>query len=1053
MNRALALLRRKRVWIPLAILLAYTLFGFLVLPGILRGQIVQGIRQNLKREAKLAKVRVNPLFLALTLEGFELQDPDGTPFVAFDRLHVDFQLSSLVRWALTFREFRLDGPRVHVRLMPDGQPNFMDLVPKEEGRPPRLILGSLQIHSGSVTVTNLMAAEPEEATLAPIDLTLENFTTIPQKEGLYRIAATDQGNGAWQWTGDLTFEPMHSAGVLEISGSRLRRLWEIARNRVGFEIGEGQAGCRLQYEVDVRGDSLIARLHDSSLTLAGFTVREKGKEPDLLELDSLTVEGLEVRYPEQSASIARVLVAGTKVKAWLEPDSTLNWLSVLAPPGGSTAAPAGARSPAPAPTGAAPAPSPRTSGVPASGAPATAGPASSSRPSGAPASGTPVPAPATASPAPEWTVTLGELAVRDFALDFEDRTTEPAFAVSVAPVHLTVRNVSSRPGAAFDLATDITIAGKGRLGVSGTVAARPPALDLAVRLADLPLPIFQPYLNPLAKLQLVSGTLGVAGDVRFREGRSRPDVRFQGRVESRGFLTRDRIANERFLAWKSVEVNAIDFAPERVSVGSVRLTEPFAKLLIHRDRTTNVQDILGIAPVDSAAAVAAAPAPAGREKKGGKPAKPQPRASEALATMQDQAAAAAPVVPVRIGTVEVVNGSADFADLSLILPFAASIEGLAGTVTGLSSDSAARAAVTLDGRVQPSGTAQVRGAINPLAEEVFLDLGVVFRGFNMPVLSPYAGQFLGREIDKGRMSLDLGYRLQGRHLVGENKIELDQLELGKKVESPEATRLPVGLAIAILKDKNGKIDLDVPVEGDIDDPKLRIGKVIWDFIMSLLKKVATAPFALLGGLLGGGGEDQLSHVDFEAGLSAVPEDQKESLGRLAEALGKRPQLGLEVRGRSDRDADAAAIRKAKFESLAGERMAAEPKKYGGGPGYPPRLLEDLYVERFGKKGLASLEERHEVPAGELPQDHPQFKSGSKKRVVNQPAMHGAIRDTLTALQRADESDLLSLANARANAIKQRLVEQGIEEARLYVVDPEPGRIENGRIRIELTLTD
>src|SRR5262249_39505842 len=161
-------------------------------------------------------------------------------FIAFDRLFVDFQLSSLPRWALTFREFRIDSPDVHVRLMPDGKPNFTDLIPTEEGKPPRLVIGDFQLHQGAIRVTNSTVAEPEDVTLAPLNLTLSNFTTIPQKEGLYRIAATDQGGGSWAWTGELTFEPMHSAGVLEISGSRLRRLWEIAKNRVGFEIADGR---------------------------------------------------------------------------------------------------------------------------------------------------------------------------------------------------------------------------------------------------------------------------------------------------------------------------------------------------------------------------------------------------------------------------------------------------------------------------------------------------------------------------------------------------------------------------------------------------------------------------------------------------------------------------------------------------------------------------------------------------------------------------------------------------------------------------------------------
>jgi Domain of Unknown Function (DUF748) len=977
-NKILELLRRKRVWIPLAALIVYALFGFLVLPGILRDQIVQNMRTTLEREVRLDRVRVNPLIFSLALEGFELKDPDGTSFVAFDRMYADFQLSSMVRWAITFRKFRLDGPKIHIRLMPDGQLNFADMVQPppadaKPAKPPRLVIGSFEIARGSTRLTNLMEAEPEDGTLEPIDLTLENFTTIPDREGRYGIVASDPSGGTWRWNGDLTFEPMHSAGVLEISDSRLRKFWEIAQRRFGFEVTDGRFDCRVDYAVDVRGDSIVARINDSAFGVTGFALRAKGADPELLRIDSLRVTGVQVRYPEQTAHIERVQVSGPRVAAWMNPDTTVNWQLLF---------------PVPAATD-------------------------------------------TAPPAPLWTATIAEISVRDAGIAFEDRRVKPPFAVNIAPAHATIRNFSSQSGAAFDLTTDVTIADRGRLTTTGKVVAEPPSADLQVALASLPLTIFQPYLNPSPKLQLISGTLDAKGALQYREGPTpeQPDIRYQGSVASRSFLARDRIANDRFLAWKQVTASGIDYAPTRVRVGAVRLNQPFAKILIHKNRTTNIQDIFGL-PTDTVVVT---------------------KPSEALAQMKKSAAEASPI-PVRIGSITVVDGSADFADFSLLLPFGARIEQIAGSATELSSDSASRSKVTLDGRSQPSGVAKVRGEVNPLAEQTYLDLDVDFEGFNMPTLTPYTGQFLGREVDKGRMSLDLNYRLEGRHLVGENKILLDQFELGEKVESPEATKLPVGLAIAILKDREGKINLDMPIEGDLDDPKFSIWRVVWNFIMSLLTKIATAPFALLGSLFGGGSADELSHVDFEAGASAMPADQTESVDKLASALGQRPQLSIEVRGRSDAEADASAIRNEKFAAQAQEKIAADPKKYGG-IGYSPRLLEELYLERYDKQALAAFKKRFETPAGQLEPTNPSYKAGSKKVVVDPVRCYAAIQDSLTALQPVDDSDLLALANARSNAIKNHLVQKGVEEARVFVTDPAPGKVENGRIRIDLTLTD
>ena len=1021
-----ALLRKKRVWIPLVLFIAYTLAGFFLVPGILRQQIVGGIRTNLKRQVRLDRVRFNPLALSLTLQGFELRDPDSTSFVAFDRLFLGFQLSSLFRWAITLRDFRLDGARVHVRLMPDGKPNFDDLIPKESSKPPRLVVGRFEIHRGSVRVTNLNAARPQDATIAPIELDLRNFTTIPEKEGKYQITAVDPGQGSWHWAGELTFEPMHSAGVLEISGTSMAALANLLRDQIPVEVADGRFGCRLQYSVDVHGDSMTARIHDSSFSLTNLALREKGTGAPLLSLDSVVVSRIALQYPQQLASASRVLVAGTQVQVRMNRDSTINWVTALGP-----------------------ALKPAASGHPTSPAAAADVAVAQGAHGTSPATAaTPKPA------APAWTATVSEFAVRDLGIEFADHTVDPAFQISLSPINATLRNLDSRQGSNFDLESDVTIAGKGHLGVRGTACAEPQAADLDVQLTDLPLPIFQPYLNSRARLHLMSGTLGVSGALRVRQGAPLPELGFKGRLESRNFLTRDRIGNEPFLSWKALDVRTIDYSRARLSIASVGITAPYAKVLIHKDRTTNLQDVLGIATVDSAAAAHEAKHPGPAATKRGKGSKSsQRKASEALAAMQRSAASASPSLPVRIGAVKVSEGSADFADLSLILPFAARIEHLGGTVTSLSSDSASRANVELDGKLQPSGTAQVRGTINPLAQVPFLDLSVVFRDFNLPVLTPYAGEFLGRTIDKGQMSLDLGYRLQGRHLVGKNKVTLDQLELGDKIESPEATHLPVGLAIAILKDKDGKIDLDVPVEGDMDDPKFSIGKVIWNFIMSLLKKVATAPFALLGGLFGGGSGDELSHVDFDAGSSALATDQGESLNKLAAALGKRPQLRLEVRGRSDHEADAAAIRKSKFATLAGERMASNPKKYGSGLGYPTKLLADLATERFGKPGAQDFEARYMRPAGVLSSDQPAYKHGSTKRVLDEAAWRRAVEDTLTATQQADDADLLALAHARGTAIKQHLVAQGVEEARVFLLEPEPGKVDGGKIRIDLALRD
>jgi hypothetical protein len=1013
--------RKKSFWAVVGVFLVYTVFGFFIAPSIVHRQIVNGIATNLHRDATLKKVRVNPLNLSVTLRGFALKDPDGTAFVTFDEFYLNFQLSSLVRWAYTFKEVRLDNPNTHVRLMPDGRPNFADLTQKTAGQPapeavagkkkpliPRLVIGDLQINGARFRATNLTVAEPEEIAFTPVGFRLFDFTTIPNRNGEYTLAATGPGGGRWSWTGSLMFEPMHSSGTFVLDDTQLQPVWDVIRNRVNFEITRGVLGLRLDYAVDVRADSVLASVTGASVTLDDLAVREKGKEPDLFTLDSLRVTGMRATYPASEVSVTRVALSGARAVAWLSEDSLINWQS-LVPPAAKRSGVATAG----------PAPDPLAAAASSGPAPEDA-PEDASRP--APGNGS------RASQAKPWTARVGEIALERCSVHFEDRTTTPDFAIDLSPIDITLRHVTSQPDSVFDLTADVTIAEKGRLRIDGTVAALPPGADLAIDLSGFPLPIVQPYLNPVAKLELVGGSASVIGKTSFQgvEEGKKPEVLFEGRVASRDFVTRDTIKHDRFVAWKSLDVSGIRYDSKRIDIAEIKATVPYAKIFVHEDRTTNIHDVLAPslpAPGDTSAA--------GDDK---------------------PAAKAGASMPIRIGVVNIVDGTADFADFSLILPFAVGIESLNGAVSDLSSEELSRADVTLDGRFLPNGVVQVRGKVNPLSGDLYTNLDVIFKDFDMPALTPYAGQYIGREIDKGKLTLTLNYQVAQRRLVGKNKVFLDQFELGKDIESPDATSLPVGFAIALLKNRNGEIDLDIPVEGNLDDPKFSIWDAVKDILINIITKAVTAPFALLGNLVGiGGDSDELSYIDYAAGSSELSSDEREKVTKLAGALNERPQLSLEIRGRVQPDADAAALREAKFAAIARERAAADPKRYAPPQGVElsPRLLRDLFVERFGKDGVKALEQKCQVP--EIGKD------GKPKddTVLDEAAFYAQIRKILVDGQVVEESELRMLGMNRSLTIKNELVINGqIPDSRVFLLDVEnAAELKDGLIRLDLTLTD
>jgi hypothetical protein len=1008
------LLRRKTTWGIVVVLLLYTITGFFIVPRIVQKQIVKGAATKLGREAEVEKVRFNPYALSLSLRGFTLKDPDGTAFVEFDEFYVNFQTSSLFRWAYTFREVRLDSLRTHVRLMPDGKPNFVDIVakmttqapeamqPAKKKQAPRVVIGDLQLNGARLRATNLQPAEPEAANLTPVTLRLTDFTTIPNKEGDYTMSATGPFGGLWQWKGRLTFEPPRVAGTFSVDGTNLERIWGIAKNRVDFEILQGKLRLRLDYSVEARGDTIVASVSNGALAVDGFKLREKNHGPELLSLDSLRVSGVSLRYPEQEVSIDRVSIGGADILAWLTPSGEINWLSMFpSVPADTAAAPGATSSPTPP------------------------------------------------QQAPLWTVRVAEVAVDDLAFAFADSTTTPPFSIGIDPLDLVLRGVSSQPGAEFALEADATIEKTGRLAVEGVVAALPPHARIKADLSNLPLPVFQPYVNPFAYLEIVSGTASAGGEIEITNlaPGAIPDVRFRGSAGSRNLVTKDTKQDEKLVTWRSLDLAGVSYAPDKLHISEVRADGAYAKIIVYPDRTTNLAAVFAPSlPADSTGADSSGMSGAGADGVGA--GGPRTLAAAAPASLGESPP---PPIPTTIGIVRVADCTADFSDLSLILPFSAGIHSLGGEVRGLSSADTARADVTMDGSVNPSGLVTVRGEINPLRGDLYTDLSVVFKDFDLPALTPYSGQFAGRKIDKGKMMLDLNYHVSGREILGKNKIVLDQLELGQKVESPDATSLPVGLAIALLKNRDGVIDLDIPVKGNLDDPKFSIKDVIIDVLVNIATKAVMAPFSLLGKLVSFGGDsEEMSYVDFNPGARGLDPAEQEKVAKLGEALNERPQLRLDVRGVAHPEEDAKAIREEEFASLVTERMQKDPKRYipAEGAAYPVKLLRDLYAERFGKASVKTLEERFQVPKI--------GKDGKPKKdtVLDKPAFCTEIERVLTDLQPVGDGELHTLALDRSTGIKNILVQtSGVDPTRVFILDPdEQAELKDEKIRLELKLS-
>jgi hypothetical protein len=456
-------------------------------------------------------------------------------------------------------------------------------------------------------------------------------------------------------------------------------------------------------------------------------------------------------------------------------------------------------------------------------------------------------------------------------------------------------------------------------------------------------------------------------------------------------------------------------APLAVKIREIAALEPYARVIIGSNGVTNLKAVLAPRAVAAEAA-----------DKTRAPAPPAPAAGQPAAAPAPASAA----LPVEIGLVRVTAGSVNFADYSITPNFAAGIEELNGTIKGLSARPDARADVELEGKVDRYAPVTVTGKINYFAAVSHTDLKLRFRNLELTSLSPYSGRFAGYRIEKGKLSVDLSYLIENRQLKATHKIVINQLQLGERVESPEATSLPVKLAIALLKDRNGVIDLDLPVSGSLDDPKFRLGPIIWKVVVNLITKIVTAPFALLGSLFGGG--EEISYLDFAPGTSTLDAPAQAKLATLAKALDSRPALNVDVPLIVQPESDRAALTEARWHEglLAGasrrlgshagdpgavDRLLATPKDYRA-------LLEDSYRDAFGH--------RAEIPKPEAPAAGPAPDRDAQAVAWLEAALKGRIS--------VAPADLDGLAAARASAVQAVLLEgTGIAPERVFVIRAPP----------------
>lgn len=604
-----------------------------------------------------------------------------------------------------------------------------------------------------------------------------------------------------------------------------------------------------------------------------------------------------------------------------------------------------------------------------------------------------------------WQVLLQDVQLRDYKAHLADRVPQQEVAVEVGPLNLDLKNFDSLGDKPFDLRLDTGLGKQGKLQAAGNVQLSPTSAQLKVATQDIDLRLAQAYLSPFIRLELRSGLLGSDLDVQLKSTEPLA-LSVTGSAHVDQLHTLDTLRERDFVRWKQVRVNGLDYRHgESLAIERVELDQPYARFVINENLTTNVSELIVPQP----------PAPKESKADAGKP------------------------LAIRIGGVAINDGSANFADFSLTPSFATAVQQMNGRIGVLDNQKPQAASVDIQGKVDRYAPMSIKGKLTPFDPLNSLDIATSFKNVELTTVTPYSGKFAGYRIRKGRLNLDLHYRIEKGQLNAENKVLVENLQLGERVDSPDAVDLPIRLAVALLKDTQGRIAIELPVQGDLNNPQFSVMPIVWQTLRNLVLRAAQAPFKFIAGLVGGSNVD-LSTVPFVAGSAELEADARQALDTLAKALEERPNLRLEVEGQAAQSADGPLLAEQRLQrefretwykvlQRRGDKVPASPDELTVAEDEQAALLEGIYRTRL----------KQQPPAEWSELDSEQRQQNMRKAVLDSWAQSKLL--------------LRQLAQQRAATIKDYLVEQGgLYDERVYLIDANLGEPEaDGRVFTTLHL--
>ena len=948
----------------------FTIIGFFVVPPLVKPYLLETVSKTINRQVSLSDLTFNPYTLTASLRGFDIKEPRSkTTFLSFDELVVNLDIRSIFRRAPVIEEFIIRKPYVHLVRNKDKSYNVSDLLAlkkdepeQEQKEPPRFSVNNITLEDGSVDVVD--GPFDTTHTIRSMNLAIPFVSNIPEYIDTYvqpRFTATINGD-PYSLEGKTKMFKDTRETIFNILIEDLDLPFYLAYvpHEMNITVPSGKLDVQSTITFSMTPAKTPSVVVAGNVTLRDFVLQDRGKTP-VAGLKRLDVVMTALEPLQSKFHFAKIALDAPELNVRRNKDGVISLTTLME----------------------------RKKEEDKPAAPPEKKPE----------------APEKALP----TLILDEFDLRGGKIAYRDDVPPEPINSTIHDLAIKGEKISTLKDSPGKLSISMDLnKGRGAVAVSGPVGLNPIFANLNVDVKRIRIRPFQEYFTDKFRVNFTDGDISAKGIVSASKPADRDvSIQYDGNLLLGRVATVDKVNGDDFVKFKSLFVNSMSagFNPLFVRIKDIALADFFARVIVNEDGSLNVKNV-------------AKPEAAEGEVGEDEPAKPEEK-EEAGPGEKKEYVGDIISKNIEINRITLQNGTLIFDDRKIKPGFSSTLTELTGRVTGVTSITKKPADVDVRGKIGRYIPVEIAGKVHPFKENLFVDLKASLRDFNLSPLTPYSGTYAGYKIEKGSLSFDLKYLISDMKLDAENRVVIDQLTLGDRVESPQATKLPVGLAVTLLRDADGKINLDIPVTGRLDDPEFSVWRIVLQVIVNLLTKVATAPFALLGSLFGGG--EELSYIEFEAGMAALSAPNMKKIETLTKALKAKPALKLDIVGGVDLERDREGLIRYQFEKkLKAQKLNDLVRKGEKVESVDAVTIDKQEYDRYLKRAYGA--EKFPKPRNLIGME----KSLPNEEMEKLMMTHITVRD----------GDLRLLAMKRAETVSEALREKGeFEPGRIFVLEP------------------